>query len=52
MVTFSPATLLGGIYSIFSSSIWTQTYREMKGVIPPVPAALPPLPVVETSTSN
>lgn len=47
MVTFSPATLLGGIYSIFSSSIWTQTYREMKGIIPPVPAALPPLPVVD-----
>ncbi len=30
MVVFSPVTLIGGWVTLFSSSIWTQTYREMK----------------------
>jgi len=35
-VVFSPVSLVSGIYSVFSSSIWTQTYREMKtGYQPP-----------------
>jgi len=36
-VVASPATLVGSWFDIFSSSIWTQTYREMKaGDVPPV----------------
>ncbi len=36
-VVVSPATLVGSWFDIFSSSIWTQTYREMKaGEVPPV----------------
>jgi hypothetical protein len=46
-VVFAPASLVNGLYMIFSSSIWTQTYREMKrGNQPPV------VPVVEEMTSN
>lgn len=37
VVVFSPASLVNGLYMVFSSSIWTQTYREMKrGNQPPV----------------
>ena len=36
-VVGSPATLVGSWFDLFSSSIWTQTYREMKaGNVPPV----------------
>ena len=36
-VVASPATLVGSWVDLFSSSIWTQTYREMKaGSVPPV----------------
>ncbi len=36
-VVASPATLVGSWFDLFSSSIWTQTYREMKaGEVPPV----------------
>lgn len=36
-VVASPATLVGSWFDIFSSSIWTQTYREMKaGNVPPM----------------
>lgn len=36
-VVASPATLVGSWFDLFSSSIWTQTYREMKaGSVPPV----------------
>jgi hypothetical protein len=47
LVVFSPTTLIGGLFNLFSSSIWTQTYREMKNTAPP-----PVIPVVETTTSN
>lgn len=37
LVVFSPVTFVGSFFDIFSSSIWTQTYREMKaGNVPPV----------------
>ncbi|KAF0108913.1 MAG: hypothetical protein FD147_2333 [Chloroflexi bacterium] len=46
-IVFSPASLLSALYMLFESSIWTQTYREMKAG-----SALPPaLPIPET-TSN
>ena len=50
LVVFSPASLLNGLYLLFESSIWTQTYREMKkgNVQPPVlpvPGAVQPPPV-------
>jgi hypothetical protein len=36
-VVVSPVTFVGSLFDIFSSSIWTQTYREMKaGNVPPV----------------
>lgn len=36
-VVASPATLVSSWFDLFSSSIWTQTYREMKaGNVPPV----------------
>lgn len=36
-VVVSPVTLVGSWFDLFSSSIWTQTYREMKaGNVPPV----------------
>lgn len=36
-VVGSPATLVSSWFDLFSSSIWTQTYREMKaGNVPPV----------------
>lgn len=49
-VAFSPLSLVTGIYTVFSSSIWTQTYREMKssGSQPPVmaiPGAVQPPPL-------
>jgi hypothetical protein len=38
LIVASPVTLLGGIFSLIGSSIWTQTYREMKNahLSPPV----------------
>ena len=48
-VAFSPLSLVTGVYTVFSSSIWTQTYREMKsGNQPPVlavPGAVQPPPL-------
>jgi len=35
-VVFSPISFVSGLYTVFNSSIWTQTYREMKtGYQPP-----------------
>lgn len=50
LVVFSPTSLLSGLYLLFESSIWTQTYREMKmGTVQPpvlpVPGAVQPPPV-------
>jgi len=42
-VVFLPASFLGGLYGLFSSSIWTQTYREMKRD-PYQPPAMPVVP--------
>jgi hypothetical protein len=41
LIMFSPAMLLGGLYSLYISNMWTLTYREMKAA-----GAVPPLPVV------
>lgn len=50
LVVFLPLSLVSGWYKIFSSSIWTLTYREMKAldVVPSEPAPEPapaPAPV-------
>ena len=51
-VVFSPATLLNGLYLLFGSSIWTQTYREnKKGTaqppVLPIPGAVQPPQIMQ-----
>lgn len=48
MVVFSPATFVNGWFTLFSSSMWTQTYREMKYGVATPPFA-PAIPVVPTA---
>jgi hypothetical protein len=44
-ITFSPLTFLSGCVSLYSSNVWTLTYRQLK-VMAVVPPAMPlPLPV-------
>jgi hypothetical protein len=40
-VMFAPLTLLGGLYMIFESNIWTLTYREMKALESSLPVEIP-----------
>lgn len=41
-VLFAPLTLLGGLYMIYVSNVWTLTYREMKAL-----ESLQPAPEIE-----
>ena len=49
IVVFAPLVLIGGMYKVYESSVWTLTYREMKvlesvapmDVVPPVENANP-----------
>lgn len=40
LVVFAPLTMLGGLYTVFSSSVWTLTYREIKALSSVAPAEL------------
>jgi len=50
LVVFSPMTLVGGLYSVFSLNVWTLLYRDRAAslaaqqVAPPLPGEVPPLP--------
>jgi len=37
-IVFAPLTLAGGWYTVFSSSVWTLTYREIKALSSVAPA--------------
>jgi hypothetical protein len=41
VVAFSPMTLVGGWQQIFNSSVWTETYRELKALETVKPAVVP-----------
>jgi hypothetical protein len=41
LVVFAPLALVGGWYSIFRSSVWTLTYREIKALENIAPAVMP-----------
>jgi hypothetical protein len=41
LVVFAPLMLVSGWYSIFESSVWTLTYREMKALESVAPAVVP-----------
>jgi hypothetical protein len=41
LVTFSPLCLIGGLYDIFQSSVWTLTFRELKTLETLAPASMP-----------
>ncbi len=41
LVVFAPLALIGGWYSIFESSVWTLTYREIKALENIAPAVMP-----------
>jgi hypothetical protein len=38
LVVFAPLTLAGGLYTVYSSSVWTLTYREIKALSSVAPA--------------
>ena len=54
MVVFSPATFVNGWFTLFSSSMWTQTYREMKyGVAtPPAKPNVPAAPMAPAAPAE
>jgi hypothetical protein len=41
LVTLAPLTLIGGWYHIYTSSVWTLTYREMKALEAVKPEEIP-----------
>ncbi len=47
-VLFAPLTLVGGLYMIFESSVWTLTYREMKTLEKILPVEAPKTPANKT----
>jgi hypothetical protein len=44
LIVFAPLTLVSGWYTIFSSNIWTLTYREIKALETVAPPELPVTP--------
>jgi hypothetical protein len=40
-IVFSPASLLSGAYAVYTSNVWTLTFRSIKGMETPPPAVLP-----------
>ncbi|MBP9040402.1 MAG: hypothetical protein KBF64_01370 [Anaerolineaceae bacterium] len=43
MVVFSPLSFLGGAFTVYSSNVWTLTFRRLHGVSTPPPLAQPPV---------
>jgi hypothetical protein len=41
LVTLAPLTLVGGMYQIYTSNVWTLTYREMKALEVVKPEEIP-----------
>ncbi|HNB54052.1 MAG TPA: hypothetical protein PK530_19040, partial [Anaerolineales bacterium] len=44
LIAFSPWLLFGGWASVYTSTVWTLVYRELKAL----PALAPEIPVVES----
>lgn len=45
LIVFSPLSMLGGMFAVFNSNIWTLMFRQMKGSMTP-PPLVPSVPTV------
>jgi hypothetical protein len=51
MVVFSPVSLLGGLYAVFGSNVWTLIFRQLKMAEATLPSMLP-IPQVPQENEN